>query len=600
MRAVMGDTSVNYSRVRDWVAGAGRVSRPLRLMLRQRRRAIRQQVAYRRWLEVQESRGNCIQEATPGGEQPYFSMLLACGERSSRRTVRAVTAAWRQRHAHWELWIAGTGESLARLQAALPASMRHDDRVNLVEVAIGVDTASAANAALARSTGEFVIRLDPDGELATDALSCFAAAVDRRPDAAILFADHDQIDWSGRRCRPSFKAEFNHVLLLTGDDLSHAVVCRRHLASAIGGWRPGFAGATGLDFVLRACCRVERRRVIHVPCVLHHRRVTASIDAATVAGGQRAVSEHLVRLGVTGSVEPAPEAPSRHRVRLALPSRPPLVTIVICTRDNSGLLARCLERLRARTRYPVYEIILMDNGSSEVATKNLLTAWSRNPGVLVVHDNSPFNFSRLNNTAVAAARGEFICFLNDDTEILTPEWLDEMVGLALFKDVGAVGARLWYPDETLQHAGVVLDPTLVATHAFARYPRGDSGHADRAVVQQEVSAVTAACLVVRRSVFLGLGGFEERLAVAFNDVDLCLRLREAGLHTVWTPYAELIHHESVSRGRDDDPVNRERFEREKAFMVERWAAILACDPYYGPHFSSRWADYSITTEGRGS
>jgi len=565
----------------------------LRLMVRRRRRALRQSAAYRRWREANEPCGCRIPPSKTPAELPGFSMLLVSDGRSPRGSVRAVVAASRQRYSHWELWIAGHGESLARLRSSLPTPVRLDDRLKFVEVATDTDADAAANVALANATGRFVLRLEPDGELSPGALACFAAAVDRQPDATILYADHDRIDWRGRRCQPSFNGNFDHTLLLTGVDLSHAVVCDRRLAAGIGGWRSGFAGASGQDFVLRAVVGIERRRIVHVPCVLNHRRVRGTCEAARVAASRRAVSDHLARLGVTGAVETAPEASSRHRVRYALPPDPPLVTIIICTRDNSALLGRCLKTLREQTRYPAYEILVVDNGSCEAATRDLLASWSRAPDVIVVRDDAPFNFSGLNNAAVASARGDVICLLNDDTEILTPTWLEEMVGLALLDDVGTVGARLWYPDATLQHGGVVLDPEIIASHAFARYPRGDSGYADRAVVQQERAAVSAACLVVRRRVFLDAGGLDERLAVAFNDVDFCLRLRGAGLRTIWTPYAELIHHESVSRGRDTDPAKRRRLEQERAIMRDRWGEMLARDPCYGPNFSSRWADFTI-------
>lgn len=565
----------------------------LRVSLRRLRRRVREQFAYRRWMVRNERSGDAETCLVRGLLPPLFSILLPCGRRSSGDVPRAIAAVHRQGYGDWELCLVGHDHALAALDRSLPPDVRGDPRIRRFPVPATADPSSALNDALVAARGRFVIPLVPDGLLSTAALASFAAALDDRPDALLLYADEDRIDRWGRRWRPSFKSPFNRVLLMTHDCVGHPVACDRDHVLAIGGWRPWFAGAAHHDFLLRATARTDPRRIVHVPRVLQHRRRPTATEAATAAASRRAVVEHLAELGIAGTVEPALEAVSCHRVRLGLPNRPPLVSIIVCTRDNASMLDRCVTTLRERTTYPAYEIVVVDNGSRDATTLEVLASLARDADVTVIRDDAAFNFSRLNNAAVARARGAVVCLLNDDTEILTPGWLEEMVGFALLEDVGPVGARLWFPDETLQHGGVVLDPERVASHAFARYPHGDTGYADRAVVQQEVAAVTAACLVVRRSVFLGVEGFEERLAVAFNDVDLCLRLREKGFRTVWTPYAELIHHESVSRGRDDVPSNRDRYEQEKAYMLERWAAILARDPCYGPHFSSRWADYSI-------
>lgn len=574
----------------------GRVVRRLRRLMRRLRRQRRQRAAYRRWIATREHWAEEAVEPGCSGEPPTFSVLVPWTGGRWEDLIGAIASVRRQRHRHWEMCIAADQHTLGRLRCDRRGPAHDDARFRLITVPHGSDLAAAANDALVGCSGRFVIHLPVAGQLAPQALASFAAAVQRQPDARVLYADEDRIDWRGRRCDPSFKCEFNHTMLLTHDCLSHPFACARDLAVTIGGWRPESREALHHDFALRCIEQVESRQIVHVPEVLHHRRtavVTDSEAAAAASAGRAAVAGHLTRLGIAGSVEPAPEAGDRLRVRLALPSPPPLVSIVICTRDNARMLGRCVATLRDRTRYSACEIILVDNGSKDATTLDLLAALTRLPNLVVVRADTPFNFSRLNNLAVARARGEIVCLLNDDTEVLTAGWLDEMVGFAVMDGIGAVGARLWYPDATLQHGGVVLDPEVVATHAFARYPRGDTGYGRRAVIQREVSAVTAACLVVRRDRYEAVGGLDERFAVAFNDVDLCLRLRDQGWRTVWTPYAELIHHESVSRGRDDRPEKRERFERELALMRDRWSGRLAADPCYGPHFSSRWADYSL-------
>jgi GT2 family glycosyltransferase len=274
-----------------------------------------------------------------------------------------------------------------------------------------------------------------------------------------------------------------------------------------------------------------------------------------------------------------------HRIRHQLPTILPLVSIVICTRDHEALLSRAVESIRTLSTYPNYELVIVDNGSRDPQAVAHLAWLATQPGIQVIRDDSPFNYSRLNNGAVAHCRGEVLCLLNDDIEVVTSDWLEEMVSFVVKPDVGAVGARLWYPDGTLQHGGVIIGAGGVAGHAHLRLPKGSPGYFGRAVLQQELSAVTGACLMVRRGVFQEMGGLDEQIAVAFNDIDFCLRLRAAGYRNIWTPFAELIHHESASRGPEDYQEKIARFQREIRFMEARWGDTLACDPHYSPNLS---------------
>jgi GT2 family glycosyltransferase len=252
-----------------------------------------------------------------------------------------------------------------------------------------------------------------------------------------------------------------------------------------------------------------------------------------------------------------------------------------------------LESIRNLSTYPNYEIVIIDNGSQDRDTLLFLNSLALQNRIRVIRDDSPFNYSRLNNSGVAHSPGELLCLLNSDVEVITPDWLEEMVSFAIKPDVGAVGARLWYPNGTLQHGGVIVGFGGVADHAHLRLPKGHCGYFGRAVLQQELSAVTGACLMVRRKLFEAVGGLDEQLAVAFNDVDFCLRLKAAGYRNIWTPFAELIHHESASRGLDDNPEKIARFRQESHFMYMRWGKTLQLDPFYNPNLSATKADYSI-------
>jgi GT2 family glycosyltransferase len=296
-----------------------------------------------------------------------------------------------------------------------------------------------------------------------------------------------------------------------------------------------------------------------------------------------AVEEHLRRQQVAASVESIAEL-AVQRVKYAPPEPKPLVSIIIPTRNGQKLVRQCVESIRAKTTYAPYEIVLVDNGSDQKSAIEYFHALRDAGTVRLLEDPLPFNFSRINNAAVREARGNYLVFLNNDIEVITPDWLTELVSHAQRPEIGAVGARLWYPNDTIQHAGLVLVAGL-AGHAHLGRKRGDHGYFSRASLIQSLSAVTAACICVRRDVFEEMGGFDETLAVAFNDVDLCLRIRAAGYRILYTPYAELYHHESASRGYEDTPEKMKRFQKEADLLRARWMSVLMSDPYYNPNLA---------------
>ena len=512
----------------------------------------------------------------------------------------AIHSVRNQVYPNWQLCIADDASSVHGVRALLERHAAEDDRIILCFRPQRGNIVAASNSALEMATGDFVALFDHDDLLQVHALYWVVDAINRHPDAAIFYSDEDKIDATGKRYEPYFKGDFDPDLLRAQNMISHLGVYRSDVVAAIGGFRPGFDGAQDHDFVLRATELVRRDQIVHIPRILYHwhslpgsTALSPKSKPAAVAAGRRAVADHLRRIGSVATVEPAAESPAHHRVRHPLPAALPLASIVICTRDNQLLLRSAIDSIRSRTTYRNYEIVVCDNGSIDVGTRAYLAEIRNLPGVTVFRDDSPFNYSRLNNTAVAKSRGELVCLLNDDIEVLAPEWLDELASFAIQPDVGAVGARLWYPDGTLQHGGVIIGIGGVAGHAHPRLPKGHAGYFSRAVLQQEMSAVTAACLMVRRNVFDEVGGLDEQIAVAFNDIDFCLRLRAAGYRNIWTPFAELIHHESASRGYEDNPEKLARFQREIRFMQDRWGDLLRGDPYYNPNLSMRAGDFSL-------
>jgi GT2 family glycosyltransferase len=369
------------------------------------------------------------------------------------------------------------------------------------------------------------------------------------------------------------------------------------LICSLGGFRAGFDGSQDYDLALRVVAAIPRKQIVHIPRVLYHWRINPqSVSNSSAAmchvAARRAVADHLETAG-GGVVEAAPGHSMFNRVKFPLPATLPLVSIIICTRDQLSLLSVAVESIRNRSTYPNYEIVIIDNGSRDKSTLLYLDSLALQNGIRVIRDDSPFNYSRLNNFGAAQSQGELVCLLNNDIEVITYDWLQELLSFAIRPDVGAVGARLWYPDGTLQHGGVVIGFGGIAAHAHHRLPRGHYGYHGRAVLHQELSAVTGACLMVRRKLFDEVGGLDEQLAVAFNDVDFCLRLKAAGYRNIWTPFAELIHYESASRGYEDSPEKIARAQMEKRFMYARWGKSIEQDPFYNPNLSATAADYSI-------
>jgi GT2 family glycosyltransferase len=409
-----------------------------------------------------------------------------------------------------------------------------------------------------------------------------------RPEVGMLYTDEDKIDVDGHRQAPYFKPDFDPLLLLGQNYLGHLIFYRHDLVKEVGGYRVGFEGSQDWDLSLRVSELLSAEQVVHLPRVLYHWRAHPGSTAGAMSAkpyatlaGRRAVVDHLARQRQSGDVITNP-ATGWHRIKWHLPSQAPKVSIIVPTRDGR-LLSRCLDSVFRLTAYPNYEIVVIDNGSLGRGTLDYLRAQEHL--VRVIRDERPFNYSALNNFAASRSDGDVLCLLNDDCEVTSTEWLDELVGQLSQDGVGAVGAKLLYPDGRIQHAGVVLGLDGVAGHVHRLSDRMASGHGGRLHLAQSFSAVTAACMVVRREAWEQVGGLDaENLPVAFNDVDLCLRIREAGWRIVWSPFAEMIHHESVTRGEDTGD-KAERFARECAYMKTRWDKELRCDPAYNPNLS---------------
>ena len=553
-------------------------------------------LTYAEWIAVyHSSRGADIElrrrlRSLP--RHPLLSILLPVYNANIDFLAAAIESVRAQSYRNWELCIADDASTLSTVRPFLAEAARADARIKVIFRDVNGHIAAASNSALTLVSGEWCALLDQDDALPTDALAVVACEINESPDAALIYSDEDKIDEKGRRFDPFFKPDWNRELFLGLNYLNHLGVYRTDILRQIGGFRDGFDGSQDYDLVLRFTEELRPEQVRHIPRVLYHWRaipgsIAASIDAKpdSTAGARRAIAQHLRRQGIPAHVVSCREHPDRHRVVYEVPDPPPLVSVIVPTRDRLDLLSRCVEGLR-RTDYSPIELIIVDNGSTEPSVRSFLAELGEEEHTQVLHENSAFNFSLLINRGASAARGEVLAFLNNDVQVEERGWLREMVSQVMQPGVGAVGARLWYPDDTLQHAGVILGLGGIAGHPFERTPRGSGGYYDRAFLQQECAAATAACMLVRKDAFGAVGGFDEtNFTVSYNDIDFCLRLRQRGFRVVWTPYANLIHVESASRGRERAPLQQAEFLREASALQEKWGYELLADPFYNPNLS---------------
>jgi GT2 family glycosyltransferase/glycosyltransferase involved in cell wall biosynthesis len=528
--------------------------------------------------------------------RPLFSVIMPVHDADELCLRRAVDSVRVQVYPHWELCIADDASRAAHVRPLLNRLAAEDPRIRVCFLAENGNISQATNAAAELARGQYLVLLDQDDEITADCLFELAQAAATEPAPDMIYSDDDKIDVAGRRYAPQFKPDWSPELLLSYSCFSHVLCLKRSLYAAVGGLRTGLEGCQDYDLALRVSERAER--VVHLPKVLYHWRClpgsTASNGAAKPAAferGIRAVQDALDRRGIKGRVSRPDWAVNGHLgiFQIDFPDDGPKVSILIPTKDRLDLLRPCLESIRRKTTYRNYEIVVIDNDSSDGETRAYLEeirGWCK-----VVHVAGPggsFNFAYLNNEAAKQADGEFLLLLNNDTEVLRPEWLSQLVGYGQIRGVGVAGGRLLYPDGRVQHAGVVRGYHHgIAGHAFKLLPQWDPGYLFYAKVARNYSAATAACLLVRRELYAEMGGLDERqFAVAFNDVDFCLRVGRRGLRCVYVPRAELIHKEGASRGFADNPTEQARFRR-------LWGSRH--DPYYSPNLSLEHERFALDT-----
>ena len=532
---------------------------------------------------------------------PLISVVVPVYNPDPDLFAQMVASVRNQSYWNWQLCLADDRSTDPRIRELLQEIEAQDQRIRVVYREANGHISEATNSALEVAEGRYIAFVDHDDLLDRDALLWVANAIRETPEAGLVYTDEDKVTDAGDRYDPHFKPDWNPLLFAENNYVSHLSVVRADIVRQVGGCRASFEGAQDYDLLLRCIEQLQDAQIVHVPKVLYSWRASPGSTAAdpkakpyATEAGRRAIEEHLQKAGHPGiTVENGP-FPFTYKPVWS-PSGDPLVSIIMPTRDQIDLLRRAVDSILVKTTHRNFELIILDNGSQDPQTLSYLDdITNTDPRVRVLRDDRPFNYSALNNDAVAQAKGEFVVLMNNDIEVLSENWLTEMVALAQRPGAGCIGAKLYYPDGRIQHAGVVIGMLRVAGHAHRLFPQQHPGYAGRLKLRQNYSAVTAACLLVRRAIYDEVGGLNEHdLAIAFNDIDFCLKVQTAGYANAWTPYAELIHHESVSRGQEDTPEKQARFEREVQYMLSTWGTERTADPAYNPNLSLEAEDFSF-------
>ena len=533
--------------------------------------------------------------------QPKISSVVPLYKTPEKYLLQLVESVKAQTYPNWELCLSdGSGEN-SPLTSFLKSLEAGDERIKVAYNEQALQISENTNAGIEIATGAYIAFADHDDELTPHALFECVKALNKDRKIRLIYSDEDKMSMDGHKFfQPHFKPDYNPDLLCTVNYICHLFVVQREILDQVGTFRKEFDGAQDYDFIFRCVEAVDPSEIYHVTKILYHWRchedsTAENPESKTYAfeAGKLAIEEHYHRTGIKAEVYQG-EFLGLYRTRF-LRDHDPLISIIIPNKDHIEDLKRCMDSIDQKSSYKNYEYIIVENNSTDEKTfQYYKDLEAENPKAHVVYWDKEFNYSAINNYGATFAKGEYILLLNNDTEIINETCLEELLGYCMRSDVGAVGARMYYEDDTIQHAGVVIGFGGIAGHCFVLQPRGTTGYCHRIICAQDYSAVTAACMLVKKSAFDEVGGLTEELAVAFNDIDFCMKLREAGYLIVYNPYAELYHYESKSRGLEDTPEKVARFNKEMQIFERRWPDILRNgDPYYNPNLTLKSQDFSL-------
>lgn len=587
---------MHYWRAQGSAALAGKVFAKVKT-------ASTREIPYQKWI-VRHLPGKAElekQKKTTFSYAPKISIVVPLYKTPEKYLRRFVESVQEQTYSNWELCLSDGSGADSPIKAILGELSAKDPRIKVIYNDRALQISENTNCAIEAAGGEFIAFADHDDELTPHALFECVKVLNEHPGIQVIYSDEDKMSMDGYKFfQPHFKPDYNPDLLCTVNYICHLFVVSKDVISQVGMLRREFDGAQDYDFIFRCVEAVKADAIYHVPKILYHWRchedsTAENPESKTYAfeAGRRAVQEHYRRTGIQAEVTGG-EFLGLYRTRF-IREYDPLISIIIPNKDHIDDLKRCMDSIEKNSVYKNYEYIIIENNSTEPETFEYYKKLeSENEKVQVVYWDGVFNYSAINNYGVSFAKGEYLLLLNNDTEIINPDCLEELLGYCMRKDVGAVGARLYYEDDTIQHAGVVIGFGGIAGHCFVLQPRGTTGYCHRIICAQDYSAVTAACMMVKRTAFEEVGGLSEELQVAFNDIDFCMKLRKAGYLIVYNPYAELYHYESKSRGLEDTPEKVARFNREMAVFEKRWPDILRNgDPYYNPNLTLKSQDFSL-------
>ena len=536
--------------------------------------------------------------------EPCISIIVPTYKTPEKFLKEMIDSVRNQSYENWELCIGDGSVTEDTVKNVVESYQKKDKRIKMLCLSENLGIAGNTNAALSIATGDYIALLDHDDILAPDALYEVVKWMNEhyKDETDVIYTDEDKVSFDLKDYfEPHFKSDYNLDLIRSNNYICHLFVARKSIVDQVGGFRKEYDGSQDYDFILR--CIEQSKHVEHVPKVLYHWRCHPGSTAANqeskmycYEAGKRAIEDHLKRMGEDDCQVVMTEHLGFYHVIYPIREQKK-VSIIIPNKDQKEILERCIESVIQKTDYKNYEIIIVENNSTTNEIFEYYKTIEQRENIRVVIWKDKFNYSAINNFGVRYANGEYLLFLNNDIEVIRENWLSEMLANVQRKEVGIVGAKLLYPDNMVQHAGVIIGMGGIAGHPLSRHPADDCGYFARGIIQQNLNAVTAACMLTKKEVYEKVNGFEEKLAVAFNDIDLCLKVRKAGYLIVYDPEALLYHHESISRGKEDTLEKRNRFEGEVDYMAKKWKDVLEKgDEYYNPNLSLLSGNFELKKE----
>lgn len=558
--------------------------------------AVNEDIRYLNWRgKFEDYNENKVKKEIAGFKyKPLISICIPVYNVEEKWLRLCLDSVINQYYENWQVCLADDCSTQVKVKEILEEYSQKDSRIKAVYRTENGHISRATNSAVEIAEGEFIALMDNDDEIPKWALYEVVKLLNEYPEADLIYSDEDKISMNGKRTDPHFKPDYSPDTLLSCNYISHLGVYRSSILKEIGGFRVGFEGSQDYDLVLRFT--EKTKNIYHIPKILYHWRI---IEGSTALGGGeksyaftagfRALEEAIKRREYNAGVYEIENIPY-YDVRF-YPDKNYLISIIIPTKDKADILEQCLKSIYEKSTYKNYEIIVVDNNSEEKETFELFEKYKKYDNFRVLEQKIPFNYSKINNAAAAIANGELLLFLNNDIEVISEDWLERMAGEACRKEIGAVGVKLLYPNNTVQHGGVVLlGGKWIANHIGLGLRDDDYGYFATLYTRRNYSAVTAACMMIKKSVFEEIGGFEEKLTVAYNDVDLCLKAVKAGYYNLYIGGVKLYHYESLSRGYEDSPEKIKRLNEEMNYMIDNWGDLLEKDPCYNPDSELRLAE----------